>query len=199
MTKHFIYTPRNTKYDLHVPLLIEKGKTIYLRGFSWDCDWYWGGGFLEGSYIFTHFNQVFGNANNKNCLQNEWKGAKVLIPEKIMWILFDLFNHFYVCKEMSEICKRNRYTSDTDNFIHNNKLNNLKSSEIYINMNARIEFVIIPAIMLLMKDIDKVIEQKQRTENKIEKLEKKLEDLRNYSEKEQKELFSEIFSLKKEI
>jgi hypothetical protein len=27
---------------------------VYLTGFSWDCQWYWGGGYIRTKDIHTH-------------------------------------------------------------------------------------------------------------------------------------------------
>jgi len=32
---------------------------VYLTGFSWDCGWYWGGGYIETKSVHTHFNSCF--------------------------------------------------------------------------------------------------------------------------------------------
>lgn len=37
-------------------------KRIYLSDFSWDCGWYFGGGYLGNSQLHCHFNGCFLNA-----------------------------------------------------------------------------------------------------------------------------------------
>ena len=39
--------------DGHTP------KRVYLYDFSWDCDWYWGGGYIGNNQLHTHFNSCF--------------------------------------------------------------------------------------------------------------------------------------------
>lgn len=34
---------------------------VYLEDFSWDCGWYWGGGYIENRNFHTHFNGCFLN------------------------------------------------------------------------------------------------------------------------------------------
>lgn len=34
-------------------------ESIFLNGFSWDCDWYWGGGYLGNSRCHFHFDGAF--------------------------------------------------------------------------------------------------------------------------------------------
>ena len=35
------------------------GRAIYLEDFSWDCGWYWGGGWITGRNFHTHFDGCF--------------------------------------------------------------------------------------------------------------------------------------------
>lgn len=32
---------------------------VYLNGFSWDCEWYWGGGYIGNKNFHAHFNGAF--------------------------------------------------------------------------------------------------------------------------------------------
>ena len=60
-----MFKPKNTKYDFKVYLGKTKGSNperIYLRGFSWDCNWYWGGGYLGNRNMHTHFDGCFLNS-----------------------------------------------------------------------------------------------------------------------------------------
>ena len=52
-----------------------KGKNqsiIYLEDFSWDCDWYWGGGYIGNRSMHTHFDGCFLNSPDSrgHCLGN---------------------------------------------------------------------------------------------------------------------------------
>lgn len=54
------YTPKQKEYKFKVLLgTMKNGESLYLAGFSWECDWYWGGGYLESRTISTHFNGCF--------------------------------------------------------------------------------------------------------------------------------------------
>ena len=32
---------------------------LYLEGFTWNCDWYWGGGYIGNSHSLAHFDGAF--------------------------------------------------------------------------------------------------------------------------------------------
>ena len=34
-------------------------EAVYLRDFTWDCDWYWGGGYIGNSEFHAHFDGAF--------------------------------------------------------------------------------------------------------------------------------------------
>lgn len=60
------YQPKNKSYDFKIFLGRLKNRPIndpsgrvYLGGFSWDCDWYWGGGGISTTNIWTHFDGCF--------------------------------------------------------------------------------------------------------------------------------------------
>jgi hypothetical protein len=39
--------------------LKDGGKPVYLEDFSWDCGWYWGGGYVGNSNLHCHFDGCF--------------------------------------------------------------------------------------------------------------------------------------------
>jgi len=43
-----------TKKDLY-----GSREAVYLYDFSWNCDWYWGGGYIGNSRFHTHFDNCF--------------------------------------------------------------------------------------------------------------------------------------------
>ncbi len=59
------YIPVNQKYEMKQLLgytvreLYGSSEPIYLEGFKWDCDWYWGGGYLGNKNLHTHFDGCF--------------------------------------------------------------------------------------------------------------------------------------------
>jgi hypothetical protein len=54
------YKPKQKIYRIKQRLGVTNyGDTVYLSGFSWDCDWYWGGGYLGNRNLHTHFDGCF--------------------------------------------------------------------------------------------------------------------------------------------
>ena len=92
----------------------EEGTYYWLEEASWDCEWYWGFGYIE---TFTnnknpqlskdirshsHFDMFF---NNKN--QNGYTAFKeffkdMTVSEKQLWKLLELMKTFYILRDYSD-------------------------------------------------------------------------------------------------
>ena len=103
------------------------GKTVYLLGkdkegvyywlesASWDCDWYWGFGYVE-TYTnnkcpdkakdinsHQHFNGLFFNKNKNG--YNEFKDffEETTLSDDELWKLLELMKSFYILKDCAEL------------------------------------------------------------------------------------------------
>lgn len=122
----------------------EQGTKYYLQDFSWDCDWYWGGGYVE---TFTnnrtpnlsadiqshqHFNTMFFNGNYEKFLN---AGTPFTLAEK--WQILELLKTFYIMREYSDTLHRGGA-----HFTTNLVKDIIKNEEEYNRINKEI----IPAI-----------------------------------------------------
>lgn len=113
--------------DLFLLGVRNDGYKVYLEDFSWDCDWYWGGGYLEvfpktrtpdnakdicEHYRFDSFFEEFG----LDKFQKEFKAC--VLEEKELWDLFDLMKSFYTLGEAAEVFKggNSNYSDKTFKF-----------------------------------------------------------------------------------
>lgn len=89
----------------------KEGEKVYLEDASWDCDWYWGFGYIEtfkrdGSDIESHrhFNDLF----LKNGISDTFKNffEETTVDEQEMWDLLETMDCFYICREYSDILHR---------------------------------------------------------------------------------------------
>lgn len=126
--KKEIRTPNFTekKYMLLGIRKEDNGK-VWMEQASFDCDWYYGFGYLEvvnhlwtdinEHYHFNGFFEKFGldkfNEDFKSCVLNEHD----------IWILFDLMKTFYTLKETAELyyIGSSHYTQSTLNFKNEEK------------------------------------------------------------------------------
>ena len=152
------------------PKLYGAREVVYLNGFSWDCDWYWGGGYIGNRNFHAHFDGAFLDVPDVrgHCLGNfvsPWHGkGKVIdngcsiwenvafflddVPEhlsKNWWRIKDLYKQFYIYKKAAEA------------FRHGGRCSSIgcdpreKNKEMEKAMNDHIEQVIIPQIMKVLE------------------------------------------------
>ncbi len=75
-------------------------QSIYITKHSWDCDWYWGFGYIGNGGMHTHFDGVFLN-NAPTDVKEIFKSTK--ITQELWWILRDLFIQAYALKECAAV------------------------------------------------------------------------------------------------
>lgn len=95
------------------------GENVWLEDFSWDCEWYWGGGYVErytnnskperarDITSHTHFDGFGkGNINLFDGFNNEI--VKTPLTEKEIWQLCDLMKSFYTMQDSAEWFKNGK-------------------------------------------------------------------------------------------
>ena len=94
------------------------GENIYLTSPSWDCDWYWGFGYLGNKNCHYHIDGLktietynFG----KKCFEYEFvnlydglkrhfdEGTFIVTKDKDIWKLAELFASFYLLRKTAEM------------------------------------------------------------------------------------------------
>lgn len=66
---------------------------------SWDCDWYWGFGYIGNSNLHTHFDGVF--LGIETDINKIFEATK--ITQRDWWILRDLFVQAYALKNAAAV------------------------------------------------------------------------------------------------
>lgn len=128
----------------------KEGINYFLRASTWDCGWYWGGGYVE-TYTcnsnpvmsrdidsLQHFDSLFFNGR-KNGFDN-FKEFFIANPftDSEIWKICELMKSFYIAREYSDMLHTGgtHYTSNPASDI-------IKSEDEY----KRINEIVIPAIM----------------------------------------------------
>jgi hypothetical protein len=150
-------------------------ENVYLRDFSWECNWYWSGGLIGNSNFSAHFDGAFldvpdirghalGNfitpwtknppadsiVINNGC--SVWEDLSTFLDNpqyntNQWWRIKDLFKQFYTLRHAAEVFQYGGHcTSDKRNPAELNK-------EMADKINKHIETVIIPEIR---KSLNKV-------------------------------------------
>lgn len=83
---------------------------IYIEKHKWDCDWYWGFGYIGNPSIHTHFDSIFLNGrrfNGKHYTGDLCDPIEMFIKSRFTkdewYIIRDLFIQAYGLKKAAEI------------------------------------------------------------------------------------------------
>ncbi len=93
----------------------ENNSRIYLTPPSWDCDWYWGFGYLGNSRCHYHVDGLTTqNLNLFDGIKKHFGDSFVLKTDADIWKFCELMQTFYSLKEAAEILGRggSNYTSN---------------------------------------------------------------------------------------
>lgn len=129
-----------TKYDINTDyprITIGKynDKSIDLVPPSWDCDWYWGFGYLSNRDLWTHLSVLLTHPTPKTL--NQQLTDFIITDENDTWIFIELVLSIYHLRSQAEFYKRG-YKGITE---HNpcRKLN--QNRDMYVHINT----ILIPA------------------------------------------------------
>lgn len=128
------------------------GEVIYLDLPTWDCNWYWGFGYLGNRQCHYHLKTYkeeggFGEHRNISmfeALRGDYKLCPALADDNNLWKFCELVKTVYALLEVAEVFHRggSHYSSNPCKDL-------LKSPEQYKHINE----VLLPA---LFKEIDKI-------------------------------------------
>ena len=125
----------------------EDNKKVWLQEGSFDCDWYWGVGYIEvfnRNYTdiseHTHFDSLFLKRNIFDSFKDYFKDTT--LSDNEIWQLLELMQTIYTLREMSDtIHRRGSHitTADIEKHIFN--------ENIYLNMYDKINNDTIPTLL----------------------------------------------------
>jgi len=75
---------------------------IYLSAPSWNCDWYWGFGYIGNKNCHYHIDGLSKDCNLHDGLINHF-GDSLRVQPSTLWTLVELFKTFYTLKETAEV------------------------------------------------------------------------------------------------
>lgn len=133
---------------------VHGGRTEYLYDFSWDCDWYWGGGYVGNKHSHHHFENLSGkyNISMYDSFKHYYDSTK--LTDEQLWRLCDLMIQFYAHTESAECFQWGGHC------INGGRTHEEINSELATALNVHIETVIIAEVRKLLKDVDKQVSVK---------------------------------------
>ena len=131
-------------YPKDVRLGVVDGRGVLFRRPSFDCDWYWGFGYLGNRDCHYHLdglaswdwqNQAMQNKNLYDQLKIHF-GDSLVLKDKYLWLFCEIVTTIYKLKDMAGVCHSGgaHYTTNPDAAL-------LKNKEMEDNINN----VLIPA------------------------------------------------------
>ena len=122
------------------------GEKVWLAPPSWDCDWYWGYGYIQNKNLHTHFNMLDNNANLYDAIQKRFDGTFSLQGSNL-WTFCELLQTFYTLREIAEV-----YSRGSSHYTSNPLADILRNPEEYKRINEKL----LPKIFI---EIDKLFDK----------------------------------------
>jgi len=97
---------KTTKFKDDVILGKLNDKDIYLKKPSWDCDWYWGFGYLGNYTIHYHIDGINKSKNLYDALKKHFGDSLTIKDDKKLWLFCEFMATFYSLKETAEVLGR---------------------------------------------------------------------------------------------
>jgi len=99
------------------------GDSIYLKAPSWDCDWYWGFGYLGNKNTHYHLDGLDKNKNLFDAIRAHFEDSLTITDEADLWTFCELVETFYSLKNAAEVLGRggSHYTKNPVSNIIKNK------------------------------------------------------------------------------
>ena len=120
----------------------------YLRDFSWDCEWYWSGGYLGNKNLHHHFSGLNRNKNqNMYDAFNEYY-THTKLTDSQLWRLCDLLAQFYSHTKSAECFQYGGHYSSSGRNENEIKIDFAK------DINTHIKEVIIPEVRKLLQNVN---------------------------------------------
>jgi len=135
----------------------DEGNThYYLEEPSWDCDWYWGFGYIQGFNGGRITDGSHASHEHADKFMSEWfmetNGSKprlkeMTFSEKEGWELSELFKRFYTLRESAEMFGRGGcHVSGVDEYLIDTKLAKRINEVLIPETTKRIIEILTPSV-----------------------------------------------------
>lgn len=109
------------------------GEKIYLEMHSWDCNWYYGMGYIGNRNLHTHFDITFLNNDSSYDIKDIFE--KTPLTQSQWWLLRDLFIQAYALRKCAEVYRNGGHQTSkkgiTD-IIENSEMENKLNADLKI-------------------------------------------------------------------
>lgn len=158
--------------DVYLVGKMKSGELVWLEAPSWDCNWYWGFGYME-TYTnnehpdrsrdissHSHWNGFLGKVEKydfeKKCYTlGEYRHhinesdlmAETVLTDKESWLISDLMKSFYTLREAAEVLGRggSHLTTDPVKTVQDKNMADKINKELLPALFARVLAILTPA------------------------------------------------------
>jgi hypothetical protein len=123
------------------------GELIYLYKHSWDCNWYWGMGYIGNKDLHTHFDLSFLGRSFESDITSVF--SKTKLTQNNWWTILEMFQSAYALKEAAELYHRGG--SHISNNLCREKL---KNEELAARLNKDLKEVLDTVWMYIEVNIE---------------------------------------------
>lgn len=119
------------------------GQTVYINPPSWDCDWYWGFGYLGNIDCHYHLDTLDNGKNMYDAIKNHFGNSFRIKNDSDIWLFCELMATAYHLKETAEVFGRggSQYTTNPVSELIKDaelvdRINNVLLPTIFNHVNA---------------------------------------------------------------
>jgi hypothetical protein len=80
------------------------GEKLYLYKHSWDCEWYWGMGYIGNKNLHTHFDITFLQGKTKYDITEVFSSTH--LNQANWWTILEMFSSAYKLREVADLYHR---------------------------------------------------------------------------------------------
>lgn len=126
------------KADLPYDQVFAAGEVIWLEKHKWECDWYWGFGYLGNRNCHFHFESLLYPKVGGSVLYSASQlFSDTKITDKEWWVVRDLFVQAYALKKAAEVYQYGGHQTSQAGVT-----DIIKSSEQAARINADLKIVL---------------------------------------------------------
>lgn len=138
----------SSKYYLGISK--EDNVKVYLEKESWDCNWYWGFGYVTSKYFSIHFDTLFLEENIFDSFKEFF--IETPLTDNQIWKLLGYMKEYYVMKNYAELLQYGNHITGKAECILQDKYIDKNNEEV-----ERINKVILPDLFKKIENLFKEI------------------------------------------
>lgn len=120
----------------------QENEPIYFYRPSWDCDWYWGFGYIGNDSLHTHLNSL-GKNNLYENIKNYF--SEFILQDKDLWLFCEYVMTIYALRPYSEVIHRGG-----SHYSNNPHKDVIKNPDEYKRINSELIPLLIDEIYKLL-------------------------------------------------